>query len=56
MAIDIHGDVAIVFLGYQYIRKNQAGEETFERGRWMDVYRRTDGRWLLIADYGGPTP
>jgi ketosteroid isomerase-like protein len=53
LSIDIHGDVAIVFYGYQLIMETDAEGETFESGRWMDVYRNTDGRWLLIADYGG---
>ena len=56
IAIDIHGDVAIAFYYYQLTARNEAGAETLERGRWMDVYRNTGGGWLLIADSGGATP
>ena len=53
LAIDIHGDVAIVFYTYEMILEDADGVMTPETGKWTDVYRRVDGRWLLIADAGG---
>ncbi len=49
-AIDIHGDVAIAFYNYQLLSADNDGKETLEIGRWADVYKKKDGRWLLIAD------
>ena len=55
LAIDIHGDVAIVFFSFRVLLQDKDGEETVKKGRWTDIYRKTEGRWLLIADHGGAT-
>ena len=55
LAIDIHGDVAIVFFSYRLLLQDKDGEETVEKGRWTDIYRKKGKRWLLIADAGGAT-
>jgi ketosteroid isomerase-like protein len=49
-AIDIHGDVAIVFYRYQLLTADKDEKETQEMGRWADIYRKKNGRWLLISD------
>ena len=55
MAIDIHGDVAIVFYSFVMDTENPDGSRSTSAGRWTDVFRREGGRWLLIADAGGAT-
>ena len=51
-AIDIHGDVAIVFYSYQQVIEQKDGSDKDDQGKWTDVYRKIDGKWLLIADAG----
>ena len=55
LAIDIHGDVAVVFFSFRALYEDQDGKKTVEYGRWTDIYRKSGGRWLLIADAGGAT-
>lgn len=31
------------------------GKQRVEQGRWTDVLMKQDGKWLLIADHGGPS-
>lgn len=54
-AIDIHGDAAILFYQYAALFKSDEGAYTLSKGQWTDVFRRVNGRWLLIADAGGET-
>lgn len=54
-AIDIHGDVAIVYYLYAALTRSQEGAYSLSRGQWTDTFRKVDGRWLLIADAGGET-
>jgi ketosteroid isomerase-like protein len=53
LAIDMHGDIAIVFYTYEQVLEKKDGTELNEKGKWMDVYRKRQGRWQLIADSGG---
>ena len=53
LAIEMYGDVAITFYTYRTLSRSSTGEEVEEDGRWMDVYRKVGGQWLLIADSGG---
>jgi ketosteroid isomerase-like protein len=55
LAIDLHGDVAVVFFSFKILRQDKDKEQTMRRGRWTDIYRKVDRRWLLIADAGGAT-
>lgn len=55
LAIDIHGDIAVVFFSYRALSKDKDGKETLKKGRWTDIYKKTGERWLLIADAGGTT-
>ena len=55
MAIDIHGDVAIIFYSFVMDTENPDGSRSTSAGRWTDVFRKEGGRWLLIADAGGAT-
>ena len=51
-AIDIHGDIAIVFYSLHTILEQKDGSEQEWQGKWTDIYRKIDGKWLLIADIG----
>ena len=52
VAIDIHGDVAILFYSYQLLFEQKDGSDMKETGKWTDIYRKIDGKWLLISDTG----
>ena len=52
VAIDIHDDIAIVFSSYQSIVANKEGTETEEQGKWTEIYKKTDGKWLIISETG----
>jgi thiosulfate/3-mercaptopyruvate sulfurtransferase len=54
-AIDIHGDVAIVFYQYAALSRSDEGAFSLSKGQWTDSFRREGDRWLLIADAGGET-
>jgi len=54
-AIDIHGDVAIIYYQYAALFRSDEGAFTLSKGQWTDTFRRDGGRWLLIADAGGET-
>ncbi len=53
LAIDIHGDIAIVFYTYEQTLEKTDGTEINQKGKWMDVYRKRQGQWQLLADSGG---
>ena len=55
LAIDLHGDVAIVFYSFVADTELPDGSRSTSTGRWTDVFRKEEGRWLLIADAGGAT-
>ena len=55
LAIDLHGDVAIVFYSFVADTELPNGSRSTSTGRWTDVFRKEGGRWLLIADAGGAT-
>ena len=53
LAVDIHGDVAIAFYSYNMLSVNtETGEPTPASGKYVDILRKIDGEWLLIADVG----
>jgi ketosteroid isomerase-like protein len=51
-AIDIHDDIAIVFLSYQEVWEHKDGSEKEYRGKWTEIYRKIDGNWLIISETG----
>lgn len=54
LAINVHGDMAIVLYLATYTTKNRAtGEETTVTDRWTDICLRDGDRWSWIADHGG---
>jgi ketosteroid isomerase-like protein len=55
LAVDIHGDVAIVFYSFVADMEHPDGSRSTSSGRWTDVFRREGERWLLVADAGGAT-
>ena len=54
--IRLHGDVAIAHYSYTSVYSNKASEEITETGRWTDILVRDNGRWVWLADHGGPDP
>jgi ketosteroid isomerase-like protein len=52
VAIDIHDDIAIVFLSAQEVYKNKDGSEMRERGKWTSIFQKIDGKWLIISETG----
>jgi thiosulfate/3-mercaptopyruvate sulfurtransferase len=54
-AIDIHGDIGIIYYLYSALFRSDEGTYSLSKGQWTDVFRKVDGRWLLIADAGGET-
>ena len=53
LAIDIHGDVAIVFYSFVTESEYPDGSRVTATGKWTDIFRRHGESWLLIADSGG---
>jgi hypothetical protein len=51
----IHGNVAIVNYYYTWWYVDEEGETEIEKGRFTDVLMKEAGKWLLIADHGGPS-
>jgi ketosteroid isomerase-like protein len=52
VAIDIHGDIAIVFFSFQLVSEHKDGSEQDLKGNAIDIYRKINDKWLLIADTG----
>jgi len=42
-------------LSYTQLYNDSEGEQHTEQGRWTDILMKQDGKWLLIADHGGPS-
>ena len=53
LAIDIHGDVAIVYYSFVTESEYPDGSRVTATGKWTDIFRKNGDRWLLIADAGG---
>lgn len=49
-------NVAVVCYYYTELYSDSEGKQKTEQGRWTDVLMKQDGKWLLIADHGGPNP
>lgn len=53
VGIKLHGDVALVHYHWARVIQDSEGGEKLTRGRWTDILRKQDGKWLLIGDHGG---
>jgi ketosteroid isomerase-like protein len=53
VAINIHGDVAIVQYYYTRIVKDLEGKEKNMTGRWTDILLKHKDKWIMIGDHGG---
>jgi ketosteroid isomerase-like protein len=53
VAINIHGNVAIVQYYWSTVIKDAEGKETNESGRWTDIIMKENDMWFLIGDHGG---
>ncbi len=56
IAIRVHGNVAVIHYFYTEIQQLADGSENIEQGRWTDIMLKQDGKWVWIADHGGPRP
>lgn len=56
--LEVHSDTAIAWGLFLIVAVPRAGGEPVEfRGRYMDVARNIDGRWLYVADHASlPLP
>ncbi len=56
--LEVHGDTAIAWGLFMIVATPRGGGEPVEfRGRYMDVARNIDGRWLYVADHASmPLP
>jgi ketosteroid isomerase-like protein len=56
--LEVHGDTAIAWGLFLIVAVPRAGGEPVEfRGRYMDVARNINGRWLYVADHASmPLP
>jgi hypothetical protein len=50
----VFDNIAIAHYYYMELYRDEEGKQKSEQGRWTDVLMKQDGKWLLIADHGGP--
>ena len=55
VAIQIHGNVAIVHYCYAEATKDLEGKTKFSQGRWTDILMKQGDKWVMIGDHGGET-
>ncbi len=55
VAIQIHGNVALVYYYYAVIEEDAEGKEKSSSGRWLDIMKKQGDKWVLIGDHGGRT-
>jgi ketosteroid isomerase-like protein len=55
LAIQVFDDVAVVHYNYSEIVQQGDNAPRHETGRWTDVLKKVNGRWLIIGDHGGQT-
>jgi ketosteroid isomerase-like protein len=53
VAINIHGNVAIVQFYWSNVIKDAEGKEQNGSGRWTDILMKEGDNWFLIGDHGG---
>jgi ketosteroid isomerase-like protein len=49
IAIDIHGEVAIVFYLRQLVLEQKDGSEMNTQSKNSEIYQKINGKWLLIS-------
>jgi ketosteroid isomerase-like protein len=54
LTIKIHGDIAIVHYYFTRTVKDAEGKQRNLRGRWTDILSKQEGKWIKLADHGGP--
>ena len=55
VAIQIHGNVALVYYYYAVIEEDAEGKEEVSSGRWLEILKKQGDKWVLIGDHGGRT-
>ena len=53
VAILVYGDIAIVDYYYTLQSENLENKKQWKTGRWTDILKKQDNKWVLIADHGG---
>lgn len=53
VAILVYNDIAIVDYYYSMQTENSESKKQWKTGRWTDILKKQDNRWVLIADHGG---
>jgi hypothetical protein len=53
VAINIHGNMAIVQFYWSNVIKDAEGKEQNGSGRWTDILMKEGDNWFLIGDHGG---
>lgn len=54
MGIVVRGDFAVVHYIYMQHESHGDSDPKWSEGRWTDVLEKQKGKWMLIADHGGP--
>ncbi len=55
VAIQIDGNVVLVYYYYAVIEKDAEGKEQSRSGRSLDILVKQGNTWVLIGDHGGRT-
>lgn len=55
VVIRVIGDAAVVHYRFAHTFEALDGERHTGRGRYTDLLIRSGGRWIFVADHGGPT-
>jgi hypothetical protein len=53
MTVRVYGETAFVHYFWTRVGKDAEGKEKRESGRWTDILRKQDGKWVMVADHGG---
>lgn len=53
VAILVYNDIAIVDYYYSMQTENSESKKQWKTGRWTDILKKQDNKWVLIADHGG---
>lgn len=54
VGLKVYGDIAIAdYHFFRVLKLKQDGKDKIETGRFTDILKKVDGKWLLIGDHGG---
>lgn len=55
VSISIFDDVAIVNYFWREVSSDTTGKKTGDKGRWTDILKKQDDKWIVISYHGGST-